>query len=134
MEVRPTEIDLHILAAEILNSSASKALPCNLSDFWLERLSAALEKGLEDTSARQDDCLAGPLAVVLHLLRGKSGSTEIVVEEADLFGYLVDYRIELALEEVSRRTEIQVSQATLESIFSENRVVIATRASPNGAK
>lgn len=43
----------------------------------------------------------------------------------DMFRYFEDYRIELALEALRRRTSVQAEPATIESIFTNREVCIS---------
>lgn len=118
----PVAMDLEQLQAEILSGPPEAALPCNLSDRWLHQLGANLEYVLSDASEEAGH-LAGPLAIVIHILFGKNGDAKsFAVSEDDLFQHCKDLQIECGLEEVSRKTDIKATPATLETIFS-NRTV-----------
>jgi hypothetical protein len=119
-------MDLNKLRPEILTHSPEAALPCNLSNHWLAQVEASLEQVLQVGGEESGQYMAGPLALILHLLRGKAGSDEFEVSEDKLFEHFVDYRIEVALEEVNRRSDIKSTSATLATIFT-NRSVESVR-------
>lgn len=119
--------DLQQLHQDVLTKGPEAALPSNLSDYWLELISRDLEC-LDGVHAESDSAeshtIAGPLALILHILLGKSGGTELTVPEEDMYRYFQDYRIEIGLEEVSRRTDVKMSSATLETIFTNRDVEV----------
>ncbi len=110
--------DLWRLKREVLDQEPEAALPRNLSDEWL----GMLARDLEMFPQEQDEShsyLSAPLAIVIHILRGKHGDSEkeIAVSEEELFEYLRHLRIEIALELVCRNTNIAGEAATIETIF-----------------
>lgn len=117
--------DLRRLQSEVLSKGAEAALPCNLSDYWLDLIGRDLEclgqaVDLEDPNA--SGYMSGPLALVGHILVGKAGDNEATVPVDDLMRHFEDYRIEIAIETVSRRTHMKANAASLASIFA-NRTV-----------
>lgn len=117
--------DLRRLQSEVLSKGAEAALPCNLSDYWLDLIGRDLERlgqaaDLEDPNA--SSYMSGPLALIGRILVGKAGDTEVTVPAEDLMHHFEDYRIEIAIETVSRRTHMKANAASLETIFS-NRTV-----------
>jgi len=117
--------DLRRLQSEVLSKGAEAALPCNLSDHWLDLIGRDLEclgqaADLEDSNA--SSYMSGPLALIGHILMGKAGGNEVTVPVEDLMHHFEDYRIEIAIETVSRRTHMKANAASLETIFS-NRTV-----------
>jgi hypothetical protein len=65
-----------------------------------------------------------PLVAIIHILFAKNEG--LVVEESmeDMFRYFEDYRIELALEVVRRKTCVQAEPATIKNIFTNRQVRI----------
>ena len=118
----PAVMDLGRLKAEVLDGPPENALPCNLSDYWLHQVGESLERVLEHPGEESEKYMAGPLALIIRILFGKAGGNEMVVADEDLFAHFQDYRIEVALEEVNRKTSIKSTSATIETIFT-NRAV-----------
>lgn len=120
--------DLPLLAREVLDQSPIAALPSQLSDRWLELIGRDLDVCLGDLETGNDASshMAAPLALVIHLLAGKNGGSEIRISPDQLRTHLSDYRIEIGLELINRRTNIRTSVAVLETIF-EGREVIVPR-------
>lgn len=127
----PPLMDLSALKEGVLGKEPAAALPCNLSDIWLDLASKSLEQVLDGVSAQSGQYLAGPLALVLHLVSGKLGLSKFEVDDASLVTYLCEYRLEVALETVKRRTDVQTTSATLETIFTD-RLVTVTSAQYDG--
>lgn len=125
-EPLPHIIDLEKLKSEILTYPPEAALPCNLSDDWLMQVDASLEQVLDVGGDQASSYLTGPLALILHVLRGKTGLDQFEVSEEALMGHFIDYRIEVALETVNRSTDIKSTSATLDTIFT-NRTVESVR-------
>jgi hypothetical protein len=120
---QPTPIDIASLKRDILDKDPLHALPANMSDFWLSAISASLDHIFEcadDENAQQ--YLSGPLAVILHLLHGKSNSEIIELSGNTFRQYLNNYRVEVALELISRATTASISKATLDTIFTDREV------------
>jgi hypothetical protein len=110
------------LQTEILDKGAEACLPKNLTDEWLEHVSTLLERML---NGEDGEGYGICLAVVLHLLQTKlplGESGDFSVSQDELFEYMKRYQIELALETVHRKTEIQYKQATLETILTDREV------------
>lgn len=123
--------ELEQLQSEVLSQSFEAALPCNLSDAWLDRISRDFEIafgeaediGEADVSAH----MAGPLALVMHILLGKAGGREQSLPYEELMRHFEDYRLEVSLEQVSRKTEIRAEPPTLETIFADREVRVEQR-------
>lgn len=123
--------DLEQLQAEVLSQSFEAALPCNLSNIWLDRISrdfdicfgAAEDNGVGDTSTH----MATPLALVLHVLCGKSGGKELNVATNLVMRHFEDFRLEISLEQVSRKSDIRAEPATLATIFADRKVRVERR-------
>ena len=118
---RLPQSDLTRLASDVLEKAPAAALPCNLSDEWLlliERdLAACSGELVNDESASH---MAAPLALIIHLLVGKNRHDAQFVGISDFQRYLEDYRLEICLEMVNRKTSVSTIPATLTTIF-ENR-------------
>lgn len=115
---------------EVMKQGCEATLPSNLNDFWIDELQRSLEQlfeGLDDADdSDSDGCMSLPLAAIIHILFAKNEG--LVVEESmeDMFRYFEDYRIELALEVVRRRTSVQAEPATIESIFKDRKIFIGS--------
>jgi hypothetical protein len=80
--------DLRRLQSEVLSKGAEAALPCNLSDYWLDLIGRDLEclgqaVDLEDPNA--SGYMSVPLALVGHILVGKAGDNEATVPVDDMY-------------------------------------------------
>ena len=104
---------------EVLHNGPESTLPCNLNDKWLELLAGQLEAYFE---REVEDALSLPLAAVLHILCTKSGGEAVTISQDKLFDHLCDYRIELGLEEIRRKTDLGIELVSLQAIFT-NRAV-----------
>lgn len=128
---------LNRLRDEVLCLPHEAALPCNLSDFWLDQIAYDLDMSIGESAQTNTEAVAGhmtvPLMLVLHLLAGKTGSNTIQVPHEELFGYLDALNMEIGIEIVNRRTEITASSATLETIFTDRDVTVATKTCADGA-
>ncbi|MEE6443726.1 MULTISPECIES: hypothetical protein [Pseudomonas] len=116
---------------EVLHAGPQSTLPINLSEFWLEELQTHLERyfdSLESDSAEEDIDISLPLAAIIHILFAKNGGEAISESSEKLYEYFQDYRLELALEEITRKTHVVAEAATIETIFN-NRDVLGERSS-----
>lgn len=104
---------------EVLRTGPESTLPCNLSDKWLDLLSVQMEEYFEH---EVEDALSIPFAAVLHILYAKSAGEPVKVLQSKLFDHLCDYRIELGLEEIRRKTDLGNEPVSLQAIFT-NRAV-----------
>lgn len=110
--------------SEVLASSPQSTLPCNLSGVWLEVLSQQATSLLEGPpEARTTEIVAA----LLHIVSAKHAPDEVSLDEAELFSYFQQYRIELALEEVRRYSAMAPSAASIETIFTERDVQLSRR-------
>lgn len=121
----PTEIDR--LQCEVLNRAPEAALPCNLSDKWLDLITRDLQKFFDPMQIGTTEYAAGPIALILHILMGKNAGEANYISHDDLYLYFREYQIELALEEVSRRTHIKTEPANLATIFTNRRVEVMNK-------
>lgn len=119
---KPEPMNLEKLKVDILSNEAESALPKNLSNFWLGVVGESLEQVFDYPDEQSQEYLAGVLALVLHLLNGKPKKLPLNISESTLFRYLHDYRVEIALEEISRKTDFSITPATVETIFTNRRV------------
>lgn len=118
------------LNAEILCQPPEAALPCNLSDYWLDLIARDLDKCVgEGADAHEESAsyMSAPLALIIHILTGKTGRSQMEVPIDDLFNHFQNYRIEIALENVSRKTDVKAEPATLETIFANRDVPFERR-------
>lgn len=113
---------------EVMKQGCDATLPSNLNDFWIDELQKSLEQlfeGLDDTNGSDSNSFMSlPLAAIIHILFAKNDG--FVVEESmeDMFRYFEEYRIELALEMVRRKTSVQAESATIKTIFTNRQVRI----------
>jgi hypothetical protein len=123
--------DLIKLKFEVLDQGPEAALPCKLSNIWISMLSRDLDMLLDKNSPEQ--CyLTAPLSIIIHILCAKRGKHEvgIPISEEELFKYFQNLHIELALEILSRNSDISIEPATLDTIFTNRDVCISQRPSP----
>lgn len=115
--------NLEELNNEVLNRPPDAALPCNLSEKWLNLLARDLEHCVGENTTAPDtgDYMAAPLAAILHLLSGKSDRPETPLRLEEIYDYFKDYHIELALEIVRRNTDISPEPVTIDTIFTDRR-------------
>src|SRR5438105_11059282 len=109
----PPFSDLQTLKRDVLDGPPTAALPCNLSDYWLEQIAGDFESchGAADTddyAAR----MAAPLALILHLLRGKPDYVSRPIPMDTLERLFHEYRLEVLLELISRGSDVKSSRAT----------------------
>lgn len=122
--------DLELLRREVLSEPPEAALPSRLPDHWLELLARDLDMSIGDgarTANTQQSYAAAPLALIIHLLCGKTGNTRHEISLMQMFEYFRDYETEIAFEMLNRRTGMKVESATLETIFSDRTVIIAAK-------
>ncbi|MBU7437008.1 hypothetical protein [Paraburkholderia fungorum] len=113
------------IKGELLDHDPSACLPRNLSDEWLSYLAISAEKMLgNDDGEHATVHKEAALAVVIRLLDAKSEgrAEEFEVPIDDLYEYLQRFRMELALEEVHRKTDVKYNAASLESILTERDI------------
>jgi hypothetical protein len=115
----PPVMDLVELKKDVLDREPGAALPCRLSDYWLDQVADSLEQVLENSTIDSGPYLPGPLALVLHILFARATSQELVVSHSRLYECLRSYRVEVALEAVNRRTNVKTTPASLETIFTD---------------
>ena len=123
--------DLAELARDVLEKGPDCALPCNLPDHWLTLIARDLDACWEEAeeAAEPSVYMAGPLALVLHLLLAKSGGVSGTVTFELLERYFKEFRLEVNLELISRSTNVSVEPATLATIFQDRSVAVSL--SPN---
>ena len=111
---------------EVMMLGPEATLPSNLSDYWLTEIQQSLERYFDSVQGPEDmegeGSISLSLAAVVHILFAKSGGEPIQSSLEEMFKHYEDYRIELALEEVRRKTDVQTEPATIATIFT-NRVV-----------
>ncbi|NYT79079.1 hypothetical protein H0A71_19010 [Alcaligenaceae bacterium] len=113
---------------EVLRSGPEATLPSNLSDYWLAEIQQNIERcfdGEQDPEdAESESYLSLPLAAVMHILFAKNSDEEFTVPIEAMLKNIEDYRIELALEEIRRKTNIKAEPATIASIFTDRDVMV----------
>ena len=121
---------LHQFLEEVSTKGAEAVLPQHLSDAWL---AALLEEGnaLTEGESEEEPC-AGLLAAVLKILDYQSGAPfargePLEVSTQALLSSINYYVLCLAMEEVSRRTDIKAEPPTLDNMFQEDREVAFSR-------
>jgi hypothetical protein len=116
---------LQALAAQVLTQPPAAALPGNLTDEWLDLISRDLESALGEDAPQDIDAqvLAVPLALVVHILAGQHGEAGHAWSFEDLFDRLQNYRVEIALELLNRRTGVHSTPATMATIFKQREVI-----------
>lgn len=120
------KIDMDLLETEILSKPADASMPSNLSDYWLEALSFAFDACLTGDDGGMQIHLAAPMALIAHIVTAQKGG-EVQVSPDEMYTFFQDYRIELSLEEVSRKTDIKCAPATLNTIFTDRNVGVSSR-------
>lgn len=99
-----------------------------MNDFWLDKLPMSLAKlfeGLDEASGSDGNSyMSLPLAAIIHILFPKNNGLVMGASMEDVFRYFEDYRFELALEALRRRTSVQAGPATIESIFTNRKFCI----------
>ena len=118
----PPVIKLDELKRDILDKEPSAALPSHLSDQWLNQVAESLEQVLEVQTDESGPYLAGPLALVVHLLFFRSPLAELEISEICLYEYLRTYYMEVSIEMLNRHTKIRVNAATLQTIFTDRKL------------
>lgn len=118
----PPAMKLDELKREILDKGPSAALPSHLSDQWLNQVAESLEQVLEVQTSESGSYLAGPLALVTHLLFARSRLPALEFSDNCLYEYLRSYYMEVSIEIINRRTNIQIKSATLKTIFTDRKL------------
>lgn len=114
--------DLGRLDDEVLSRSPEAALPCNLSDYWLEMIARDLEMLMESgKSTGSGNHISAPAALIAHILLGRTNSAVAAVSIDDLSQMFCDLLMEVNLELIRRNGALNFEPATLETIFSEAR-------------
>ena len=116
------------LKHEVLDHGPEAALPMNLPDEWVRLLARDLEMLQEISGKDSDDhnYLSAPLAIIAHILYARRGNdeSEISFSNEDLYNFLNDLRVEIALEGIRRWTDASPEPATLETIFTNREVTM----------
>lgn len=121
---------------QVIQVGPYSTLPKNLSEQWLRNLANALERIIESDESnypKEADINEDMEIIVLainHIFRakardkGQSIADKLTDESPELTKYLEGYRMELALESISRVTDISVNPANIETIFTNREVMI----------
>lgn len=111
----------NIFKKEVLDRGPEACLPCNLSDKWLLVLAEQAEELLDGQN--DDVSFTELLSLIITILSAKKDDIgTISINLTDFFDCFAKYRVELALEEMSRNTDLKYEPATLVNIL-ENRDV-----------
>lgn len=124
-------VEKHILQRfqdEVMISGTEATLPCNLTDYWLSEIQTHLDKLFESMSAttqlETENSMALPLAAVIHILFAKENTEKLKVSLDEMFDYFKCYHVELALEEIRRKTGFRAEPASIKTIFTNRDVPI----------
>lgn len=119
-----TSPDLSLLyrfKREVSDLGPAACLPRSLSDAWLQRMIESADALVAGEDASATSALA--LAAVITILDGTQRLEHLLAaEEVTQLEMLNDFRIELALELVHRRTDVHFEAATLQTIFTNRNV------------
>lgn len=120
--------DLELLRKEVLSGPPDAALPSRLPDHWLHLIARDLEMAISNdtcTADTQPSYAAAPMALIVHLLRGKSGGRRLEISLTKMFQHFRDYETEIAIEMLNRRTDLKLKPATLKTILTNRNVKIS---------
>jgi hypothetical protein len=108
---------------EVSDLGAEACLPANLSDEWIDYLDEEL-KSLGDAGGTDADDFnpVCALAAVVMILSAKHSGESVEIPHDKLFENLIEFRIELGLEIVSRRTKIKYDTATIINMFTKRSI------------
>jgi hypothetical protein len=108
---------------EVSDFGAEACLPANLPDEWIDYLDEELrslgDAGSTDVDEFNPVCA---LAAVVMILSAKHSGESVEIPHDKLFEHLIEFRIELGLEIVSRRSNIKHGPATINNIFARRSV------------
>lgn len=126
---------LQAFQREVIQKGKDSTLPCNLPDKWLKILINNSERALNLASSTQDasdtevhTALDKKLIkmAIEHILHTKYNKTLPIdaLKPAQYRSYMEGYRMELALESITRVTDIAINAATIDTIFTNREVNI----------
>lgn len=113
------KIDLIRFESDVVKKGAEACLPSNLTDEWLYQLLMAYESvyaGIEGVT------LSAHLRAIMEVMFYKLQTNKLTLEDSELKRLLDDYRFELTIEELSRKSDIEANRADLSSIFTNRQV------------
>lgn len=116
------DFDLKKFKEEVVDKGALACLPSNLTDEWLYFLIQACEEVYEGVESAKGVALAVPMLAIMEIMCFKLKKNEFSIEGKEMKRLFDDYRLELNFEVVSRRTELEVNRADLQSIFTNRNV------------
>lgn len=116
------EILLNKFQREVLNVGSDQTLPVNLSDDWLSILIKQGE-ATESCELNEEGRTTEFMAALFSIL-GCQNNGAFTVTEEELFDYVELYRVELATEELSRKTDFKISPATMENILTNRDIEV----------
>lgn len=117
---------------DVIQSGPESTLPCNLSDKWLRILANSLEQVIEiqahQSSFHQHQSVDLALITIAieHLFLAKAQYDSIEpLDETNIQKYFEGYRMEIALESITRVTDISINPADIHTILTNREVSIA---------
>lgn len=118
---KPNTAQIQAFKSQVTDQGPEACLPSELENDWLIALIDAIDAMFEDDASSTDGALA--IAALLTLLEGKRlAMGQMAIDDSMIQAMLSDYRIELALELVHRRTEAKYVPATMKTIFTHREV------------
>lgn len=120
---------------DVIQSGPESTLPCNLSDKWLYILANSLEQVIasqshQSSSNHHSNNLDLTLITIAiqHIFLAKSqySATEYLdkTDTMDFQKYFESYRMEIALESITRATDISINPANIHTILTNREVNI----------
>lgn len=108
---------------EVSDFGAEACLPANLSDKWIDYLDEELRVlGDTDSAAIENFNPLCAMAAIVTILCAKHSKGGVKIAHDKIFDNMIEYRIEIGLEIVHRRTNIQYESATLNNIFTKRTI------------
>jgi len=116
---------LNRLRHEVLDRDVGACLPVRLNDEWLSILSRSADTMLGNATDGDEISGAACMAVILRILDATINKDykRMEIRHEEMREYFVRYRMELALQEVVRNSDVRYEPATLETILTERHVV-----------
>ncbi|MFM0260905.1 hypothetical protein [Paraburkholderia sediminicola] len=106
------------LIDEVLEQGPTACLPQTLTDEWLAILSSSADTMLGTESIQTETPGALCMSVIVRLLTADPTWTSLEIPLQKMREYIERYRMELALEELYRKTHARYQPATIETILS----------------
>lgn len=126
---QPNADQIRAFKSQVTDHGPEACLPSELEDAWLLAVLESIDAMFEGDETSTDGGLA--IAALLNLLEGKRlAMGQTAIDEPMIQAMLCDYRIELALELVHRRTDVKYEPATMRTIFTHREVRTWREGSP----